>query len=419
MTAPAHLRQYSRGAVHAGVFVTAAVILFFVLRPLINAVAKSQALSPLDEEVIGGAITALIAAAAAAIAHVTVFVTAGAPTRKQVGRIVRRMREWLFSLSVHWGLRRSATRRTVANTAEGLIATLHSNDRDVSPVERSIARSAIHFLVRQVSSDGLLSVSLKVHTVHCTAMGLYGIEGAIRSGRYELGRRVRDAAQMLARVLKCSATSYGWGFTTSRITAPADCRVFSTLWALRALNLTPIGLEGWYASQYTSFLRYVPSGRFGFAIDETPRTSMMALFVIGLHELENRQLRDTLCREVDVQAIVREILSDIRTGTGTWEETEEYNVEKYALGVEKLSWSHVTVALAIHALSAWSHLLRPHEHYIVGRLVGRLMRHHVSSSGYYRGRVKNVEVVDPSMFPTSYVISAFQAWVREVTWQPE
>lgn len=402
---------------HAVVWGTAAVGLFFIFRPAINAVAQSRDLSPLDQEVVGAALTAVIAGVAAAIAHIFLFVAVGAPTRREVGRIVRRMREWLFSLPVHWAPRRSATRRTVANTAEGLVATLHSNDRDISPVETAVVRSAVNFLAKHVSMDGLPSVSLKLHTVHCTAMGLYGMEGAIRSGRYQLGRRLRDASQTLARVLKRSASPYGWGFTTSRISAPAECRVFSTLWALRALNLTPIGLEDWYAGQYSSILRYVPAGRFGFNLVDAPRTSMMALFLIGVHELQNRQLREVICRDIDIRAILRELLMDVRGGT--WEETEEYNVEKYAPNVEKLSWTHVTVALAIHALSAWWNLLLPHERYTLGRLVRRVTRDHVSTSGCYRGRAKDTDLPDPLMFPTSYVISALQAWAAEVTWHPQ
>ena len=137
----------------------------------------------------------------------------------------------------------------------------------------------------------------------------------------------------------------------------------------------------------------------------------MALFLILVHELQNVTLRRSLQDDVDIQSIAREILSDIRRGP--WTETEEYNVESYGLGVQKLAWSFVSVALAVHALSVWRELLTATDRYRLGRIVRKLVRHHISAGGSYRERAKDDEIADPLMYPTAYVIEALYAWSGE------
>lgn len=395
--------------VHYALLAAAFVGLTLLVRPWTNAFASAHHFTGLDEEVMGGALAAILGATATALVELVLFLVAGGPTHAHVGRVVKRMRHWLLALPVHWGPKRSAPEAKVANAAEGIIAILDSNDDHVSQVEADVVRSAIQFLVENSSYDGLQSLSLHRYTTHCTAMGLFAIVSALRAGRYGLGPEAQQAADQLAHALKRNRSDHGWGFLSRPISGRSECRLLSTLWALRALNRTPAVAEQWYADQYTRLLR-VPAGRFGFRYEDEPRTSVMSLFLICVHELENAALRRSVEAELDIPAMLSEILEDVRTHP--WSETEEYPVFQDGIEGEKLSWVHVSIGLAVQALSLWSARLRVAERRRLAQLVRRIVRDHVAEEGYFRERRKDSVLADPEVYKAAYVISALKAWTR-------
>jgi hypothetical protein len=136
----------------------------------------------------------------------------------------------------------------------------------------------------------------------------------------------------------------------------------------------------------------------------------MSLFLICVHELENAALRRSVEAELDIPAMLSEILEDVRTHP--WSETEEYPVFQDGIEGEKLSWVHVSIGLAVQTLSLWSARLRAAERRRLAQLVRRIVRDHVAEEGYFRERRKDSVLADPEVYKAAYVISALKAWTR-------
>jgi hypothetical protein len=254
------------------------------------------------------------------------------PNRLYIENLLARSERWLLSATTHWGLTLKASAPRVANTAEGLIA-LAGSGKQLSPSALVVVDSAVNYLVEAASIRGLPSISLGERTVHCTAMGLLALLRLGNGNRLKNADKLAQTTRDLTTALWQARSRLGWGFKMTPTANSDDVRVFSTLWALRALNMTPMCAQQEYGDIFKSIANAQTELRHGFTMTDAPKTSMVAFFVIVVNELSDRDLKKEMFKRIE-DAHVREFLLG-RFAGNTFSESEEYLANMPQ--VEKLS----------------------------------------------------------------------------------
>lgn len=325
------------------------------------------------------------------------------PSRGEVEVAIRAGQEWLRSTVVHWGPRERSSDRRIANCAEGVVALSSgpSEPGDERPLQEAAAAIASHASVR-----GLQSITVSRETVHCTAMGLYALTRLARAGVPLEGIVGRDLQGQLAQALGEALGPDGWAFRNDASHDPSLVRLFSSLWAVRALRAS--GLSRETALQGLERLRARrPTCEFGFhPFDDEPRASMMSLLVLALLEggVEDLEPSD---RDI-VHAIARKLLR--------WRDTRLVETEEYLVGpgmvMEKLSWVHVSGCLRLAAVATAVRagvLEREASAAGVDRMASDLLLNRTPAGCI---RVPELGINNDGMviFPTAYFVEAMSAY---------
>jgi hypothetical protein len=307
--------------------------------------------------------------------------------------------DWLLGASSRWGRRRLDTTVTVANTAEGIIGVLAGWRPPTKPrqlaIEVAVAEARDN-LIRNVTDEGLPSVSLGRITTHCTAMGLFALERISRQQVLRSTPEHEEAKQKLRKALLAGASLDGWAFGIERTTRREDIRVFSTLWAIRALAATGDFGE----LDVARLLRTVSQSHFGFKYsDDTQRLCIIALYALVVNELPEESLRQELHTK-ESKTIRRTLFRGLRKNT--WTEAEVFTdpVEK-----RDYSWRHFSGALALGALAAAYSDLSVWESMRLRERWHKAFRNDWHRDGFFLPDTDDHKA-NPQTFPTTYYADA-------------
>lgn len=319
--------------------------------------------------------------------------------------------DWLLGAPTRWGPRRGSTDRRIANTAEGVLAVLSTPPERIQPSMLTTLAESQAFLRSSGTTNGLPSVTLQIPTVHCTAMGLFALD-RLASARI-LAPSTSDAAftQQLQEALINSASDDGWGFACVPPVPESQVRLFSTLWALRALNRSPFGAGRRFEEISLRLARRVPNGQFGFTYqDPTSRLAISSLYLLFLSEIVDLSLRRELTAWPRMESLIEFVIARLRKGQ--FLEVEEY--ESKGSGAEKLSWVHVSGALALQALAACYERLTSKQAVNLRIAWKRAMVVHWQAQGYFLLETDS-DVGNPQTFPTAYYVAALNSYLERLT----
>jgi 8-oxo-dGTP diphosphatase len=207
-----------------------------------------------------------------------------------------------------------------------------------------------------------------------------------------------------------SRSAKGWGFV-NQPDINDHVRLFSTLWALRALNMTPFGETNIFRKTLFSVITQVPSQMFGFDHrDVVPRSSMICLFLLLLFEIRSKELKEECLLSVDVARLTSHLLSHRR-----WHDFIEY--EEYMCKVDnapKLAWAHASGALSIEAIAKAKHLLPESQISQLQELVAYFVKHNWDKDGCVFDHSLLTDRADPWFYPTAYFILGLYEYLKEV-----
>ncbi len=325
-------------------------------------------------------------------------------TKTKLQKTLASSRGWLVSTRVHWGPTKNGSEIRVANAVEGALALLTCPT--LSAGEQSALNNAIDFVAGNVMADGLHSLTLKFSTVHCTAMGLYLFELLREKQLLPVGVGSVIFDQLRDALIKSYGVR-GWGFRTDATPqAPEDVRLFSSLWALRALSKSSFQGTHEFNSALLSITNQVPKYLFGFRYGDSAKVSMLALFRLLVTDLSARAQSMTLTT-TQLRAIEHRILRELEKGS--WIEVEEYRSRNLPhFTVEKLSWNHIAIGLGLEALSCNYHE-RPLAQRIRIRYIIRRVLESIHPDGFMVPKLISFEESNPLIFPTTYVLAGLQA----------
>lgn len=318
-------------------------------------------------------------------------------------------RKWLLSARTFWAPTIKGDEPRIANTVEGLFCFLHERKDHLNEMELRAVNSAVHFLMQSTTPQGLPSVTLGKCTVHCTAMGLFVLKKLQSAGIVEFGKEQEERLEWLKQALIGCAGKYGWGFTTdSRPEQQGHVRLFSTLWALRALAQTELITDKVFKDVLLDMTMADPRQMFGYVYGDAPKMSIVALYVTLLHEIPDPALIKSIRSHCQMQDLLSFLIAGLTKDR--FSEVEEFLCEIDA--AEKLSWAHISGALAIQALSlAGDDLSREQETQIWQAVCRIVVSCRSRGDGYFFDEGLVFEKINPKMFPTAYyyvALSSFQ-----------
>ncbi|MBF0436496.1 MAG: hypothetical protein HQL77_14120 [Magnetococcales bacterium] len=329
--------------------------------------------------------------------------------------IISKGKKWLLTAETAWAATIRGNKKKVSNIVGGLSCLLYSNDKPTIS-EECIINDSMEFLVSNTTESGLEAMSLGLPAVHCTAMALFIINKMIEKEKLSCSGKLEKSIKLMKESLINSASDIGWGFENRVVDEINIFRLWSTLWALRALNSTYSTLESRVKDKIrkicSRIVHLVPNMALGFTFNDEKKVSISALFVIFISELCDLQLK----KELEEKSEFRNALAFILSGLNSSRHVE---VEEYAYArknIEKLSWSHVSAGLGIHALSLNKIFLSPGEKKILENVVNNIIksnfRHIDDNVGYFHFDLLSSDKNDYVIFPTAEMIVGLYFYIH-------
>ncbi len=316
--------------------------------------------------------------------------------------------KYLLSCNTHWGEYYDSKTPKIANVVEGLLVLIYGDDILTSSIRsktRAQLSESISFLLSNLKREGFQSISIGKSTIHATAMGLF----CLRLAQDKALDQSKISNDKLIELSNCLVKSYsnGWGFLTDYPNKENEVRIFSTIWALRALNLCDSSMN--FAQKMEALVRRVPNGQFGFTYNDNPKVAMMSLFLILLSELRDSKLRDEMIEYLGgIDDIIELIIQ--RLEKGIWIEIEEYSVPSGKLsGIEKLSWTHISIGLALQALGHFKYWLSKEIHCKVNSIIRELLDNHFKDFVFKHPLLKQ-DKNKPLLYPITYIVVGLTIW---------
>lgn len=324
----------------------------------------------------------------------------------QIKNAVQKMLIFIASTEVKWGVTQKSKDLKVANTAEGLLAivTAYENGIMLSEDSKKTVKNVTKRMLLEVNGKGYQSYNVKDYTVHCSGMMLYVLKKVIDNKLYEVSdieyEQLHDAAMQLLN----SASDYGWGFINNKVYDDIDMiRLFSTIWALRALNIWGFAFHSKFIKTLNNIFINFPDGKLGFAYNSEAKVSTTALLLILISEIKDEQCSRVINKYIDNKT-KKEIVNYLLKKSKTKVEVEEYLTDKK--GQKKLAWTHISIAFSVQAISIYTSLLSKLNFIRLCLNVRNMIRDIDIHHYYYSTEALNLNHNDPLFYPTTYIIVA-------------
>lgn len=326
----------------------------------------------------------------------------------KISQTISESKKWLLTSEIAWATTLRGKQRKISNTVGGLFCLLYSNNK-ITISEQYTLNDSVEFLVSNTTENGLKALSLDLPAVHCTAMTLFVISKMIEKGILARSADLNESLRLMKVSLINSASDIGWGFENTAVSKDNAVRPWSTLWALRALNAVYPSLDDGIKNKLrkicSRIVHSVPSMALGFTYKDGRKVSISALFMILISELGDMHLKEELQAKPEFRNVLRFILSGLHSSRHV--EFEEYSY--FRNGVEKLSWTHISAGLGIHALSLNKIFLNSDEKDIlrkeVNEIIGANFRHSDDGVGFFCFDQLSSDKNDYLIFPTADMIA--------------
>lgn len=324
--------------------------------------------------------------------------------KKQLKSKIKKIKNTIFSVSYKWGLTQNQTTTTIANTAEGLICCADCidsllNDSIISAADEAQIKRLLDDLVNKLDKSGYKSCTQGIYTVHCTSMALYVIKRFIDLEKYSINENVEDTIKQCLKNLLDNSSIWGWGFANKLYPDEKCIRVFSTFWALRALNIWGYSGNKQFRNILYSLVQHNSEGLVGFSYNCDAQRAPTAMLCILATEIQNKITKEKLLSIMDpnMQNIISFLLA-----YSTDIEVEEYYVDSST--TTKLSWTHMTECLVLKTMMLYKERLNWLQIIRVAILLKRACNK-IEETGYYHVKSMNWNNSDPFVYPSTYFIS--------------
>lgn len=334
------------------------------------------------------------------------FTTIVLPLKRSIRGVLQSARDWILSADVYWATTIKGKDRRIGNVVEGLMCLINTVPQ-LTASHQDIINEATGYLLEQTGKGGLKSITLNKYTVHCTAMGLYILNQLWKTRNYNFNSKELAKIEKLKDSLVASVSNFGWGFVNEPISSSHDVRIFSTLWALRALAGTKFVHHTKYQTIFTNLVRKIPGQRFGYTYEDEPKVCIISLFLLLAKDLFNSPLSGYVQEAVDITGLLRFLIYEV--SRGRLAEVEEY---KYPLksAPEKLSWVHISGGIAIQALSLHAQYLSKWQRFQLRKIVKVVIANNRAKEGYFYEQSISFNKTDPKIFPTAYYCSGIYCY---------
>ncbi|GFE59540.1 hypothetical protein [Geobacter sp. AOG2] len=319
-------------------------------------------------------------------------------------------RAWLLSTSIHWGPKYYDTELKIANTIEGILSLILTF-APITPIEQAVINEATKYLLSQISEGGLKSLSMKINTVHCTALGLYVLEYLRIHNLYKFKRSDIDKVNSLKCKLTEKSTDLGWGFAIDATPSEGEIRIPFTLWALRAINIynNKSKYDAIIMNILSNLLIRMKGGELGFNIHDNQKASSVALLLILISEIKNNTMSESLLKQIKLNKLLSYLISHI--SRGNYIEIEEYDIKACKIsGVEKLSWTHISIGYSLQALSIYKKYINSEETEKLHVSVNDILHNSIHTEGYFI--IDGIKKINPLIYPTVYLINGIYEYIN-------
>lgn len=321
-------------------------------------------------------------------------------TREDLEECRNKMMDFIFSTQIKWGVTRNSIVFKNANAAEGLIACANAieNGYRLSDTQKHQIENLLDELLANTHENGYKSFNEAVYTVHCTSMVLYAIKRFVDLGMYEMDRNNEEKIRECLYKLLENANDHGWGFENKLYVEMEYVRVFSTLWALRALNLWDLYDNRKYKKILNNLITN-RGGMLGFSIGSTAKTSTTAMLCILANEMKNKKIKAMLMNAISKEKILPFLLQGLKNEV----EGEEFYVD-IAIA-KKLPWTHLSTCISIDALTIYMDEMSFCQLCRYFYNVGALLKKIDKAQGFYVVEKMDFNYKDPFFYPTAYLIT--------------
>lgn len=250
---------------------------------------------------------------------------------------------WLRNTEKHWGVIDTATECQNANTCEGLLALKNAKLENRYKV---LYEETLADVLNNVTSQGLVSKSLKHETVVCTSMILYifSLEKKTNKNMLALDEKFNN----IAKILWDSKANNGWGIYVHKA-KESDCSISNTFWALRALNEFEISQSENYKIMLRRIYENSNNSLFGYVVGDVPRLCTTAMSVALYYKL-NEKTKNVVKEVYNVKRAVDFIYKMFCFKDIECELEILHGLNAKSKGAKKAPWTHVPIGFVAEAL---------------------------------------------------------------------
>ncbi|MCI9274361.1 MAG: hypothetical protein HFE39_10490 [Clostridiales bacterium] len=314
------------------------------------------------------------------------------------------MNYFIFSTKCKWSVTKNSEVIKVANTAEGMIACACAKNAGIffSEHDRNELKSVIDRLIQEFSVEGYKSYNVNQYTAHCTGMTLYALGFYQKMELVTLDDDTYEQVRQSLKHLLGTSSQFGWGFQNQKYDDFDYIRIFSTFWALRALNEWGFSGNRRFQEIIINLLNK-KQGKFGFSLSTEPKIAPTAMFLILLSEIKEPGLKKKI-DQIITPSVKKRLISFLVNGLDEVIEVEEFLQDKEYF--KKLPWTHLTLPINLTALAVCYPDLSIGQKYKMLRGYRRLIADIDDRRGFYLCRQMNFNLDDPFFYPTSYAMMA-------------
>lgn len=391
-------------------------IIIYILwfRNTLNSVINKIVFNPIEPNIISTIIILIILYINNIIYDLICSILVLNLNKKLVVRQLENSKKWIYSSNIYWGENIISKKRKVANTAEGLFTVIYAH-KDLKDNEKNIIKDACDYLIDKIDNNGLISITIKGATVQCTALGLYILKKISISGVNQLSNSQLEKIEILSNALFNSfkKKSYGWETFTDDPNNE-NIRLTTTLWALRALNLSKYSSFNIFKETIYNLINRCPQYTFGYNYNDKPRLCSISLFVIIINEINNQELKRKLFNEINWKKVIHNIFNLLKN-TENYIEKEDFTINKvkYNFSNIKLTYNHISIGYAIEALSLIYNKLSLKYKIKYNIILNNLLNKGFNEEGYY---IENLSKDKNNilLYPTTYLIEGIYSYYKHV-----
>ena len=328
-------------------------------------------------------------------------------SKDNIRKYIQMMLKFAFSVKTKWGPNLHSSNKKIANIAEGLLACVDALKVGIDLPDNYIleAKSIANDLLNELTIDGYKSYNENVYTVHCTSMALYALKRCSEVNLISVNQKKRRLIEQCLKQMLQNANECGWGFENKKYDEIQYDRAFSTIWALRALNMWGFSKEASFSRILKNLIGYT-NGVIGFGTQSVSKTTPTAMLICLLDEIGDNDIKDKILEVIDTKAVITYLCKHIKET-----EVEQYNIN---LDTNKyLPWNHLSECYVLMTLLHHRDQMNKIQLFKVMWNMKKICKKIDPKQYYYIVESLGFNHSDPFFYPTTYLISLFCCFVSQ------